>query len=144
MRNLELNLAESPELPAVAGNAAACCAAPSKGTAVKIPEISAAKGREIRDGLGDAGQWVDVRDPFEYEHGHIEGVTNLPLSELGFHLDHFQGDRPYYLSCRSGVRSMTAAKTLARLGVVTNPVNVGGGILGWQDQGFPIIGLPAS
>lgn len=143
VRNLELNLAESPELPAVAGNAAACCAAPSKSAAVKIPEVAASEGLGIRDGLDDAGQWVDVRDPFEYAHGHIEGTTNIPLSELGFHLGHFRHDRHYYLSCRSGVRSMTAAKTLARLGVAARPVNVGGGILGWQGQGFPIAGEAA-
>lgn len=143
VRNLELNLAESPELPSVAGNAAACCAAPSKTTAVKIPEMAPSEGRGIRDGLEDEGQWVDVRDPFEFEHGHIDGTTSIPLSELGFHLDHFRKDRAYYLSCRSGVRSMTAAKTLARLGVVAQPVNVGGGILGWQDQGFSIVGQAA-
>ena len=39
---------------------------------------------------------------------------------------------------RSGARSMTAARTLNRLGVATEPVNIGGGILAWQAQGLPI------
>lgn len=143
-RNLELNLAADPDLPSSPGVAAACCAAPGGPSAFDIPEVPPADALALRDGLASPEQWVDVRDPFEYASGRIEGTTNLPLSELGFHLAQLRDQDPLYLSCRSGVRSMTAAKTLQRLGVVAHPINVGGGILGWQDQGFPILGVPAT
>jgi glyoxylase-like metal-dependent hydrolase (beta-lactamase superfamily II)/rhodanese-related sulfurtransferase len=141
--NLELNLAPDPELPESAGNVAACCAAPSAGGGVKIEEIQPGDAAAVHASLPTAAHWVDVRDPFEYEHGHIDGTVNVPLSELGFHLDEFRTKTPLYLSCRSGVRSATAAKTLKRLGVAVNPISVGGGILGWQDQGLKVNGAPA-
>lgn len=142
--NLVLNLHASPELPESPGNAAACCASPGGSTAVTIEEIGPFEAKTIHAGLSGPEQWVDVRDPYEYESGRIPGTTSIPLSELGFHLPRLRGHDPLYLSCRSGVRSMTAAKTLQRLGVASHPVNIGGGILGWQEQGFPIEGVPAT
>lgn len=141
---LKLNLERDPELPESPGNVAACCASPGGSTKVSIEEVPASQGQAIRDSLHGPGRWVDVRDPFEYASGRIPGSTNIPLSELGFHLDELRSADPLYLSCRSGVRSMTAAKTLLRLGISTHPINIGGGILGWQDQGFAIEGQPAT
>ncbi|MFQ5507527.1 MAG: rhodanese-like domain-containing protein, partial [Planctomycetota bacterium] len=98
--------------------------------------------RSDREGLVSEGRWIDVRDPYEFEIGRVPGTLNLPLSELGFHLGELRGREPLFLSCRSGVRSMTAARTLKHLGIVTEPVNVQGGILLWQERGFAIDGEP--
>ena len=63
-----------------------------------------------------------MRDPWELvEDGRIPGARSLPLSELGFHLDELRRDGPVVLSCRSGARSLTAARTLAYLGVLKAP-----------------------
>jgi glyoxylase-like metal-dependent hydrolase (beta-lactamase superfamily II)/rhodanese-related sulfurtransferase len=143
--NLVLNLQAAPDLPKSAGPAVACCASPSDdGASVDILEIAPPDAREVHGALTGPDQWIDVRDPFEYDAGHIPGTTPIPLSELGFHLDRLRGHEPLYLSCRSGVRSMTAAKTLQRLGVSTKPVNIGGGILAWQAMGNPIDGVHAT
>ena len=143
--NLLLNLHEAPELPSSAGPAVACCASPAGANAsFDISEIAARDAQGVHGALTDPGQWIDVRDPFEYDASRIPGTTPIPLSELGFHLDRLRGDEPLYISCRSGVRSMTAAKTLQRLGVSTSPVNIGGGILGWQAMGNPIEGAPTT
>ena len=141
--NLELNLAPDPDLPVSAGNVAACCAAPSSGSTMVIPEIRPDQAGAAFAALPSGDHWVDVRDPFEYEHGHIPGTVNVPLSELGFHLEAFKDKTPLYISCRSGVRSITAAKTLRRLGVAVDPISVGGGIIGWQNEGLEIVGQPA-
>lgn len=142
--NLELNLSPDPKLPESAGNAAACCAAPSSGAKVNIPELEPAQAVEVHAKEAERRRWVDVRDPFEFEHGRIPDTRNIPLGDLGFRLNELKGQDPLYLSCRSGVRSNTAAKTLKRLGVAANPVNVGGGILAWQELGFPIEGQPST
>ncbi|MFT5151848.1 MAG: glyoxylase-like metal-dependent hydrolase (beta-lactamase superfamily II) [Planctomycetota bacterium] len=144
-QNLELNLAADPTLPDTPGVAAACCAGPSgPSTFGEVDEVPIADAHAQHDALTSPDQWVDVRDPYEYKHGHIPGTTNVPLSELGFHLRELQTSEPLYISCRSGVRSMTAAKTLRRLGIVSKPINVGGGILAWQDSGYAIDGSPST
>ena len=142
---LAKNLLQDPELPESPPTVAACCASGGDGAGrLSIPEIVPEDRREDFRELGASSQWVDVRDPFEFEQGRIPGTTNIPLGELGYHLDELRGHEPLYLSCRSGVRSMTAARTLKHLGVVAEPVNVGGGILRWQELGYPIDGVPVS
>ena len=137
--NLELNLATSPDLPESAGNAAACCAAPSSGGRIRIPELPATEATALHSELAEKGSWIDVRDPFEFRHSHIPATQNIPLGELGFRLGDLKSEGPIYLSCRSGVRSVTAAKTLLRLGVTANPVSIAGGILAWEELGQPVV-----
>ena len=142
---LALNLEENPELPDSPRNAAACCASPgSLEEERKVLEVSLTDVAEAHAKLKNAEEWVDVRDPHEWRHGHIPNTTSIPLSELGFHLARLGKRDSIYFSCRSGVRSLTAAKTLRRLGVVKKPINVQGGILGWQSQNLPLDGLPSN
>jgi len=141
---LGLNMERDPHFPEHSAPAAACCASPGQASSVCEPtRIEGLELKEAHDGLEGPRQWVDVRDPFEVEHGRIPGVTHIPLGELGFYLDHFRGQDRVYISCRSGVRSMSAIRTLQRLGVCSDPVNVEGGILAWQALGLPIEGQPA-
>lgn len=142
---ISLNLERDPELPNTPMNAAACCASPSAGGEKEIVlELPPNQAKEVHDKLACPEGWIDVRDPHEWRHGHIPNTHSIPLSELGFHLKELQGQESLYLCCRSGVRSITAAKTLQRLGVIKNPVSIAGGILGWQAQMLPIEGLPAN
>jgi sulfur-carrier protein adenylyltransferase/sulfurtransferase len=87
---------------------------------------------------------VDTREPAEWSQGHLEGATLVPPVTVAEHIgevapDH---DRPVLLYCRSGARSMRAAKTLKELGYA-QPINVAGGILAWEERGFPTI-VPSS
>lgn len=137
-RMLALNVQAQPELPSTPGKAAASCASGGGGAEVDIAEIAAVDAGPVHATIRGPEQWIDVRDPHEWNAAHIPGTTLIPLSELGFHLDELRTDEPLYISCRSGARSMTAARTLNRLGVATEPVNIGGGILAWQAQGLPV------
>lgn len=132
---LRLNAEESPELPETSGPAVACCAAgESLGPLPKAREQAPRDLAGARAGIAASGRWIDVRDPFEFGAGHIEGARNLPLSELGFHLEELgalQGE-PLVLQCQGGVRSLTAARTLSWLGVATDAVSLAGGYVAWQ------------
>jgi len=139
-----LNLEAEPELPESPSNAATCCAASSGGAGRSaIPELDPGLQRELLEGSARAAHWIDVRESWEYEHGRIQGTRNVPLSVLGFALAELRTDEPLTIGCRSGVRSMSAARTLERLGVVPRPQNLRGGILAWQELGHPIEGAPA-
>ncbi len=81
--------------------------------------------------------FIDVRESDEYQGGHIPGVQNIPLSELGSHLPTLLNARRIYFSCQSGRRSALAAHTLSYLGC-KDAVNVTGGYKAWAAAGLPI------
>jgi rhodanese-related sulfurtransferase len=80
-------------------------------------------------------QIVDVRQPQEYETGHIPGAKLLPLSELEGRLDELAEDRNLIFYCRSGKRSSMGAALARDSGLVNGSIaNLVGGISGWQGK----------
>ena len=52
------------------------------------------------------GLLIDVREPIEYEEGHLEGSLNIPLGKLSLFLETLKDkNTPLFLYCRSGARS---------------------------------------
>lgn len=78
---------------------------------------------------------LDVRQPDEYEEGHVPGAVLIPLDQLPDRLDEVPSGDPLYVVCRSGGRSKKAAEVLRPRGV--NAVNVAGGTLAWIEAGEP-------
>jgi molybdopterin-guanine dinucleotide biosynthesis protein A/rhodanese-related sulfurtransferase len=84
-----------------------------------------------------AGAYVlDVRNPDEYEEGHVPGAVLLPLSELGERWEEVpEGD--VLVICKSGPRSARAVEALNQAGRTTT--NVTGGTVAWIRAGHPIV-----
>lgn len=61
-------------------------------------------------------QLIDVREPNEYDAGHILGARNIPMSQLKTRLKEIRSDKPVYLYCQSGLRSGRAAQLLYKNG----------------------------
>jgi rhodanese-related sulfurtransferase/rubrerythrin len=78
--------------------------------------------KAILDG-DEKGEFVllDVRQPMEYEEGHLPGALLMPLDELESRRDEMYrelyGGRKAIIYCRSGRRSMAAAIALSDLGL---------------------------
>jgi rhodanese-related sulfurtransferase len=81
---------------------------------------------------------VDVREPDEYESGHIPGAILVPLATVLSNTSEFGSDETVYVVCRSGGRSMQACEMLHEVGV-SNVVNVAGGTMGWISLGNEIV-----
>ena len=81
---------------------------------------------------------VDVREPDEYESGHIPGAILVPLSTVLTNKSEFESDETVYVVCRSGGRSMQACEMLHDVGI-SNVVNVAGGTMGWISLGNEIV-----
>ena len=98
----------------------------------EVPEIDVAELARRRA----AGAYVlDVRTPEEYAEGHVPGAVLLPLQELQERWEEVpEGD--VLVICKSGARSMTAAKALNGAGRTTT--NVAGGTMAWIDAGHPV------
>ena len=77
--------------------------------------------------LPDSALLVDVRDPDEFDDGHIPGAVNLPLNELRSRLGELPRDRELWLYCRVGQRGYYAARILMQHGFKVK--NLSGGYL---------------
>ena len=76
---------------------------------------------------------IDVREPDEYEIAHIQGVPQLPLSQLGQRFTELDPNQQYYIHCKVGARSMKALLFLREQGFKYLK-NVKGGIDAWSDE----------
>jgi rhodanese-related sulfurtransferase len=74
---------------------------------------------------------IDVREPHEYEAGHIPGIEHVPMDELGA-LAVAEGETIVFV-CLSGARSGYAAMAFQRHGV--DAYSLDGGMLRWAAGG---------
>lgn len=61
-------------------------------------------------------QLIDVREPNEFDGGHILGARNIPSTQLKMRMKELRKDKPVYLYCQSGMRSTRAAQMLYKNG----------------------------
>ena len=67
--------------------------------------------RSAPEWLADAHALVlDVREPAEYEAGHVPGAISLPQADLALELDQVPRDREVLVVCQGGTRSVRAAR----------------------------------
>jgi len=60
---------------------------------------------------------IDVREPFEFASGHLEGAVNIPLGEVPARSQEICGmSKPIVAYCRSGMRSGQAVAFLKAQG----------------------------
>jgi len=70
---------------------------------------------QFRQGYRKA-QLIDVREPQEFERGHILGARNIPMTQLKSRLVELRKDKPVYLYCQGISRSNRAANILRKNG----------------------------
>jgi rhodanese-related sulfurtransferase len=84
---------------------------------------------------GENVQLIDVRTPREFSDAHIPKAKNINIYDDDFvqQASILDKSKPVYVYCRSGVRSMKAAKKLKTAGYKV--YNLNDGIKGWQKAG---------
>ncbi len=99
--------------------------------------------------LADDIVLIDVREPAEFETGHLPGAINIPRGVLEFQVQAHPAvacvtdpalslrDRAIVVYCRTGGRSALAAYSLQRMGF-TNVHSLAGGITAWRELGLPL------
>ena len=93
---------------------------------------------------------IDVREPAEFETGHIPGSINIPRGVLEFQVDAHPAvahvgdpalshqERPLVVVCRTGGRAALAAANLQRMGFV-DVRSIAGGVNAWGEAGLPLV-----
>ena len=92
---------------------------------------------------------VDIREPAEYQRGHIPSAALLPRGLLEFDIHKLveqactdpnmpNEEQAIVLYCGTGGRSALAAKTLEDMGY-KNVISMDGGIVAWAQARFSIV-----
>lgn len=80
---------------------------------------------------------LDVREDDEWQAGHIEGATHIPMAQVPQSLGALPEGDPLYVFCRAGGRSAKVTQWLNANGF--NAVNVDGGMQAWHATGKAMI-----
>lgn len=82
---------------------------------------------------------LDVREDREIAAGRIPNSKHIPLGQLGSRLQELAKykEKPVVVNCRSGARSASACRVLAKNGF-GEVYNLKGGILAWEQASMPI------
>lgn len=80
---------------------------------------------------------IDVREPPEYQRGHIPRSQLLPMRQIPREGQTLPTESLIVLVCRSGRRSRIAAGILKDMGY-QKVYNLQGGMLAWEAAGYPI------
>jgi rhodanese-related sulfurtransferase len=70
---------------------------------------------------------LDVRKPGEFEAEHVEKASTFPLDYINSNLDKLDRNKPYFVHCAGGYRSVIASSILKANGI-TNVIDVAGGM----------------
>ena len=79
---------------------------------------------------------IDIRNESEFEAEHIIGAMNVPLDYINYNLSSFPKDKPFFIHCAGGYRSMIAASILKARGW-ENFADVKGGFKAISEVAIP-------
>jgi molybdopterin/thiamine biosynthesis adenylyltransferase/rhodanese-related sulfurtransferase len=140
MRFRELKLRRNPDCPVCGDNPTVTELIDYEQFCGIMPEPTRADSYEITpievaDWLKreDAPILLDVREPNEWDIGHLSGATRISVNELQGRMNELDTAREMVVYCRSGVRSGRAVDMLRAAGF-RKVKNMTGGILRWSDE----------
>lgn len=85
---------------------------------------------------------LDVREPHEWDAGHIAGALHIPMGELNDRQDEIDQERTIVAVCRSGARSGRVAAALGQAGYDVH--NLDGGMQAWDRADLPFVAADGS
>ena len=86
----------------------------------------------------DSIAFLDVRERYEWDAGHIEGSLHIPITQLPGRTGEVPSERTVVVVCQIGQRSELAARFLREHGYDAH--NLEGGVTVWTAEGLPLAG----
>jgi len=86
---------------------------------------------------GDSVAVIDVREPHEYDAGHVPDAKLIPVATVYARRDELPRDRDLIFVCAVGQRSALACEMAAAVGL-TRLYNLEGGTDAWIKAGQPV------
>jgi rhodanese-related sulfurtransferase len=91
---------------------------------------------QVPDPLPEGLVVLDVREPVEWEHAHIEGAVHIPMSLVPVRFNELPEGQTLVV-CKVGGRSAQVTAWLQQNGV--DAVNLAGGMIDWAAAGRPMV-----
>ncbi len=89
---------------------------------------------EAKEMMGDGAAVIDVREPHEYDEGHVPGASLIPVNSVYARREELPKDQDLIFVCAVGQRSALACEMAAAAGL-TRLFNLEGGTDGWVAAG---------
>jgi rhodanese-related sulfurtransferase len=80
---------------------------------------------------------IDVREPYEWQAGHVENALHIPMGEIQQRLDEIPLELEVIVVCKVGGRSGQVTGYLNTVG--RTAVNLDGGMHAWEAAGRPMV-----
>ena len=155
MRFRELKLRRNPECPVCGDNPSIhelidyhqFCGVPNPAEVAPVAEQQAgymsdteidAVALKARLDRGDKFQFIDVREPNEYQIASIPGAKLIPLGDVPKRVGELDPNTEVIVHCKMGGRSAKACDFLRQSGF-KNVKNMLGGITAWSDKIDPSV-----
>ena len=97
----------------------------------RTPTVGARAARALLD---SGALLLDVREPDEWQAGHVPGALLMPMGQVRERQVELPRDRRIVVMCRSGGRSAATTQSLLTWGF--DAVNLSGGICAWSSAGL--------
>lgn len=109
-----------------------------KDAAMEYDTVNQVTAEELKKEMATSKKAIfDVRKNSEYLSEHVLDADNTPLDYLNDHLAAFPGNKPFYVHCAGGYRSMIASSILKSRGI-HNLIDVKGGFKDMKEAGIPV------
>jgi rhodanese-related sulfurtransferase len=86
--------------------------------------------------LMGTGVFVDVRESYEFEAGHVEGSLHIPIGAISSRWQELGEGRPVVVVCQIGQRSALVTRFLQERGLEAH--NLEGGLEAWTLEGLEL------
>lgn len=91
---------------------------------------------QLSELVAAGAELIDVRRPYEFEAGHLEGARNIELNDVPAAAESLSRVRPLVFICRTGNRSSMAVAAYREAGF--DAYNLAEGVEGWVRDGQPL------
>ena len=108
---------------------------PTKDPQEPFTRITADEGKKLM--TSDDVAVIDVREPHEYDAGHVPNAKLIPVAKVFARKDELPRDKDVIFVCGVGQRSALACEMAAAAGL-TRLFNLEGGTEAWIKAGNPV------
>jgi len=101
-----------------------------------IQEYNSITAADLAKKMGEKLNILDVRDKSSWDTGVLNGAQLIGIQSLNSKIDEIPKDKPVFVHCTGGGRSLTAYTALKSKGL--NVIDIEGGIKGVMGQGVEV------